>query len=181
MNLKSQRGLTKNTYYKEGEIFVNAQVVKKVDRDVAFAYKGRFTTCNLDTPHFDIRARRLKIINNKLAVSGAAFPEFEGVPMPIPLPFGIYPLNRGRHSGLLPPRFTSNENFGLGLEGLGYYKVISDYWDVMIQTSLYSYGGWNLDITPKYYKRYKYRGNFTLSAQHTKLLNTSGLQNRNSL
>lgn len=174
-NLQSQKGITKNTYYKEGELFVNAQTVKKVTKDIAYAYRGRFTTCNLDTPHFDIRARKIKIINNKLAVSGPAVPEFEGVPMPIAIPFGIYPLNRGRHSGLLPPRFTTSESFGLGLEGLGFYKVIDDYWDVTAETKLYSYGGWNVDITPKYYKRYKYRGSFTLSAQHTKLLNTSGL------
>jgi hypothetical protein len=173
-NLKTQKGITKNTYYKEGELFVNAEVVKKIDKDIAFAYRGRFTTCNLDTPHFDIRARKIKIINNKIAVSGPAVPEFEGVPMPVAIPFGIYPLNRGRHSGLLPPRFTSNESFGLGLEGLGFYKVISDNWDVTAQGNLYSYGGWNVDVTPKYYKRYKYRGNLTLSAQHTKLLNTFG-------
>ncbi len=172
-NLKSEKGITRNTYYKEGELFVNSETVKKVDKDVVYAYRGRFTTCNLDTPHFDIRARKIKIINNKIAVSGPAFPEFEGVPIPIPIPFGIYPLNRGRHSGLLPPRFTNSETFGLGLEGIGFYKVISDDWDVTTQGDLYSYGGWKLDINPKYYKRYKYRGSFTISAQHTKLLNTT--------
>ncbi len=172
-NLKSEKGITRNTYYKEGEMFVNSETVKKVDKDVVYAFRGRFTTCNLDTPHFDIRARKIKIINNKIAVSGPAFPEFEGVPIPIPIPFGIFPLNRGRHSGLLPPRFTNSETFGLGLEGIGFYKVISDDWDVTTQGDLYSYGGWKLDINPKYYKRYKYRGSLTVSAQHTKSLNTT--------
>ncbi len=172
-NMKTQRGLIKNTYYKEGELFVNAQTVKKIDKDVEFAYRGRFTTCNLDTPHFDLRAKKLKIINNKIAVSGPAYPEFEGVPIPIYIPFGIYPLNRGRHSGLLPPRFTSNDVFGLGLEGLGFYKVIDDNWDTRLESDLYSYGGWRAAVTTEYYKRYKYRGSFALSAQHTKQLNTN--------
>jgi len=171
-NLKSRKGITKNTYSKEGELFVNAQLVKKVDKDVEFAYRGRFTTCNLDTPHFDIRAKKLKIINNKIAVSGPAYPEFEGVPIPVAIPFGIYPLNRGRHSGLLPPRFTSNDVFGLGLEGLGFYKVINDNWDTKLESDLYSYGGWRANVTTNYYKRYKYRGSFILSTQHTKQLNT---------
>ena len=171
-NLKTQKGLTKNTYYKEGELFVNAQKVKKVDNNTEYAYRGRFTTCNLDTPHFAIRAKKIKIINDKIAVSGPAFPEFEGVPMPIALPFGIYPLERGRHSGLLPPRFTTSDVNGLGLEGLGYYKVINDNWDSRIETNLYSYGGWLADLTTNYFKRYKYRGGFVLSAQHTKRLNT---------
>ncbi|MGN6214075.1 putative LPS assembly protein LptD [Parafilimonas sp.] len=170
-NLKTQKGLTKNTYYKAGEMFVNAQRVKKVEKDVEYAYRGRFTTCNLDTPHFDIRARKIKIVNDKIAVSGPAFPEFEGVPMPIAIPFGIYPLQRGRHSGLLPPQFTTSDVFGLGLEGLGYYKVINDNWDSRIQGNLYSYGGWQADATTNYYKRYKYRGTFALSAIHTKRLN----------
>lgn len=174
-NLKTQKGLSKNTYYNEGEIYVHAQRFKKVSPDVAYAYKTTFTTCNLDTPHFDIRARKLKIINNKLAVSGPAFIEFEGVPMPIGLPFGIYPLTKGRHSGLLPPQFASNESFGLGLEGLGYYKVINDNWDIITRGNIYTYGGFNISVNPEYYKRYRYRGNFNIQYQKTKILNSSGL------
>lgn len=171
-NMKTQKGLTKNTYYKEGELFVNAQVVKKVDKDIEYAYRGRFTTCNLDTPHFDIRAKKIKIINDKLAISGPAYPEFEGIPMPVAIPFGIYPLARGRHSGLLPPRFTTSDVAGLGLEGLGFYKVINDNWDSRIETNLYSYGGWRADLTTNYFQRYRYRGSLILSAQHTKQLNS---------
>jgi hypothetical protein len=33
-----------------------------------------FTTCNLDTPHFAFIAKKVKIINNKIAVSGPAYP-----------------------------------------------------------------------------------------------------------
>lgn len=174
-NLKNQKGVSKNTFYNEGELFINAQKIKKVEKDVAFAFKGRFTTCNLDTPHFAIRARKLKMITNKIAVSGPAFAEVEGVPLPVGIPFGIYPLNRGRHSGFLPPAFTSNEGSGLGLEGLGYYQVINDYWDVTFKSNLYSYGGWYLSANPRYFKRYHYSGNFILELQKTKLLNNYSL------
>ena len=172
-NLKTQRGLSKNSYYNEGEIFVNAQRVKKVDKDVAFAYKSRFTTCNLDTPHFAFVANKMKLINNKIAVSGPAHPEFEGVPIPIYIPFGIYPLNRGRHSGLLPAQFANNSGYGLGLEGLGYYKVINDNWDVTVRGNIYSYGGWTMTVSPEYYKRYRYRGSLYLEVQHAKVLNST--------
>ncbi|QEC68992.1 LPS-assembly protein LptD [Panacibacter ginsenosidivorans] len=172
-NMKNQRGLTKNTYLKEGEMFVAAQRFKKISKDEGFGYRTTFTTCNLDTPHFDFRAKKIKIINNKIAVSGPAYPEFEGVPMPIAIPFGIFPLNRGRHSGLLPPQFASSQDFGLGLEGLGYYKVLSDNYDVTIRGNIYSYGGWSVNITPDYYKRYKYKGNLNLAIQKTKILNSS--------
>lgn len=172
-NLKTQRGLSKNSFYNEGEIFVNAERVKKVEKDVAFAYRSRFTTCNLDTPHFAFVAKKMKLINNKIAVSGPAHPEFEGVPIPIYIPFGIYPLNRGRHSGLLPAQFTNNSGYGLGLEGLGYYKVINDNWDVTTRANIYSYGGWMLTVSPEYYKRYRYRGSMNIEIQHARVLNTS--------
>ncbi|MDB5232788.1 MAG: LPS-assembly protein LptD [Chitinophagaceae bacterium] len=172
-NMKSGKGLTKNTYYQEGEIFVNAQVVKKVTPDIAYAFNNRFTTCNLDTPHFDIKTRKMKLINNKLAVSGPAHFEFEGVPIPIYIPFGIYPLNRGRHSGVLAPQFTTNDQFGLGLEGLGFYKVLNDNFDVTIRSNLYSYGGWSLNVNPRYFKRYHYTGNLSFSLQKTKILNAA--------
>ena len=173
-NTRSQKGLTKNTYLQQGEMYVHAQTVKKVDANSIYAWKGRFTTCNLDTPHFAFRTRKMKMITNKIAVSGPAFPEFEGVPVPIGIPFGIYPLNRGRHSGFLAPQFASNEQFGIGWEGLGYYKVLSDNFDVTVETDAYSYGGWHVNLASRYLKRYKYNGNLSLSIQNTKILNTSG-------
>ncbi len=173
-NIQTQRALAKNSYYNEGELYVNAEKVKKINKDEAFAYRARFTTCNLDTPHFDIRAKKMKIINNKLAVSGPAYPEFEGVPVPIIIPFGIYPLSRGRHSGLLPIQFSTNESQGLGIEGIGFYKVMNENWDVITRGNIYTYGGWTLGINPKYYKRYKYQGNLNLEIQNTRTLSSGG-------
>ena len=173
-NLKSQKGLTKSTYLQEGEMYVYANTIKKVSNDVLYAFRGRFTTCNLDTPHFAFRTKKMKIINNKLAVSGPTFPEFEGVPLPIGIPFGIFPLNRGRHSGFLAPSFEANEDFGLGLVNGGFYKVINDNMDVTLRSNLYSYGGYTLNASSRYLKRYRYTGGLNLSYNHTKILNRSG-------
>ncbi len=173
-NMQTQKGITYNTYFQQDELFVNASRLKKTDSNVVFAYRASFTTCNLDTPHFVFRTKKMKIINNKIGVSGPAHPEFEGVPIPIYIPFGIYPLNRGRHSGVLVPTFNSSEDFGLGLEGLGYYKVLNDNMDVTVRSNLYSYGGWNLNINPKYLLRYHYTGNLNIALQHTKILNRYG-------
>ena len=177
-NMKSGKGFTKNTNFQQGEIFVNANTMKKVSKDVAFAYKARFTTCNLDDPHFAFRTNKMKIITNKIGVSGPTFPEFEGVPFPIGIPFGIFPLAQGRHSGLMAPAFSTSEDFGLGFEGLGYYKVLSDNFDATVRTNIYSYGGWNLNLNSKYIMRYKYMGNFNLSLQNTKILNRNAAINQ---
>jgi lipopolysaccharide export system protein LptA len=169
-NFKTQRGLTKHTYTQQSEMFVHGETIKKVDAGTVFVEGGRFTTCNLDDPHFDFRSKKMKVVNNKVAVTGYVQLAFEDVPLPKPigLPFGIFPMSRGRHSGLLPPKFTVTENFGLGLEGLGYYKVLNEYLDVTLRGNLYSYGGWLLNLTPTYRKRYRYNGALNLSLQETK-------------
>lgn len=167
-DFKTQKGLTKNTFTQQSEMFVQGEAIKKVNDNTFFVKRGRFTTCDLDEPHFAFVANKLKLINNKVAVSGPLHPEFEGVPVPIYLPFGIFPLSQGRHSGFLPPQFATNEQFGLGLEGLGYYKVLNDYFDVTLRGNIYSYGGWNANLTPTYRVRYRYNGALNLSLQHTK-------------
>ncbi len=165
-NMKSGKGLTKGTYTQQNEMYVYGQVIKKVNDQVFYAYRGRFTTCDLDTPHFAFVSNKIKFINDKMAITGPVHPEFEGVPIPIYFPFGIFPLKTGRHSGLLQPTFTSSQQRGLGLENLGYYKVINDYWDIVFRGSVYSYGGWSFSLAPTYYKRYHYRGNLTFDIQN---------------
>ena len=167
-NFKSQKGITKNTYTKDGEFFIKATVSKKVDVNTVFIKEGYFTTCNLDDPHFAFKTNKMKVMSGKFAVSGPTHPEFEGIPIPLYLPFGFFPLSQGRHSGLLAPQFTSNQQFGLGLEGLGYYHVLNDYIDVTLRTSIYSYGGYNINIIPQYRKRYRYNGSFNLAYSRTK-------------
>jgi LPS-assembly protein len=168
-NFKTQKGLTKNTVTRQGEFFVHGKDIKKVSSDVTYVRQAVFSTCNLDEPHFAFRTNKMKVVTGKLAVSGPAHPEFEGVPVPIYIPFGLYPLSRGRRTGLLPPQYSNNEEYGLGLEGLGYYKVLSDYWDAKLYGNVYSYGGWSVNINPSYRKRYRYNGAFNFSMQSTKL------------
>jgi LPS-assembly protein len=171
---KSQKGITQHTYTVSGEMYVHAEKMKKITPEEYFGYRGVFTTCDLDTPHFAFRTNKMKIINQKMAITGPVHPEFEGVPIPIYIPFGFFPLTTGRHSGLLPPEFTSSDQAGLGLTGLGYYKVINDYFDMTFMTDLYTYGGWAAYFEPTYKVRYKYSGQLNIIYQYTKLLSTAG-------
>lgn len=173
-NMKTQKGLTINTFTQSGEMFILGEKMKKISVTDYYAYRGRFTTCNLDTPHFAFRTKKMKVVNKKLAVTGPVHPEFEGVPVPIYLPFGFFPISQGRHSGFLPPTFDVSPQFGLGLENMGYYKVFNDYLDVILRANLYSYGGWNLFVTPEYRVRYRYSGRLNLTLQKTRILSNSG-------
>jgi hypothetical protein len=66
------------------------------------------------------------------------------------------------------PQFANNQQFGIGLEGLGYYHVLNDYIDVTTRANIYSYGGWTLNITPSYRKRYRYTGSFNIAINRNK-------------
>ena len=167
-NFKTQKGLTTNTYTENGGAFIQAKVAKKVSPNTMYAKNGVMTTCDYDEPHFGFHYDKIKIINNKLAISGPIHPEFEGVPIPIYLPFGIFPLSKGRHSGFIAPGLETNEKYGLGLVNGGYYKVINDYWDLMLRADIWSYGGWRATLQPTYRKRYRYNGGFNITALVTK-------------
>ncbi|MEJ7611638.1 MAG: putative LPS assembly protein LptD [Ferruginibacter sp.] len=178
-NMKTGRGLTKGTYTKQGELFVYGDKIKKADTAVFYALGARFTTCNLDTPHFAFIARRAKFVNKKWAYTGKVVPEFEGVPLPIALPFGIFPLSQGRHSGLLAPSFAANDQLGLALENLGYYRIISPNWDVITRGTLYSYGSYTFSANPRYYRRYRYLGNINFAFQKIRQLEQPGTRTVN--
>jgi lipopolysaccharide assembly outer membrane protein LptD (OstA) len=166
-NFKTQKGLTKNTYTMQGEMVMIAQDTKRIG-DVVYSRKGTISTCNLDDPHFGFRYDKIKVVNNKVAITGPIHPEFEGVPIPIYLPFGFFPMKQRKTFRYSLHQLYGNEDFGLGLEGLGYYKVLSPYFDVTTRANIYSYGGWTFNVVPTYRKRYRYQGQMNFSIQNTK-------------
>lgn len=168
-NFKTQRGLTIGTYTQEGEMYIYGEKVKRISPTVFFAERARFTSCNYDTPHFAFRAKKVKFISNNMAVTGLIRPEVEGIPIPFGLPFGLFPMKQGRRTGILAPSPVANMQLGFGLEGLGYYKTFGEYWDATIRTNIYSYGSYNIFLSPTYRKRYRYSGGFNLSYMNNKI------------
>jgi LPS-assembly protein len=155
-------------------MYVQGERIKKISVNDFYAYRGQFTTCNLDTPHFAFRTKKMKMVSKKLAVklavTGPVHPEFEGVPIPIYLPFGIFPIASGRHSGIIPPTFTTSDQFGLGLQRGGYYKVLNDHFDASLTGDIYTFGGWAVYFEPQYRVRYRYNGRLAFTMQRTRIL-----------
>ena len=57
-NMKNGKGITKGTYTQQGEMYIYGERIKKIDAKDFYVYRGRFTTCNLDTPHFAFVAKK---------------------------------------------------------------------------------------------------------------------------
>lgn len=167
-NMGTQKALIFNTRSQYGEGFIHSEQTKKAPDNTIFGFKNGYTTCNLDTPHFAFRARKIKVIPNKLVISGPANLEIMGIPTPLYIPFAIFPLSQGQRSGLLPPQYTTNAQKGLGLENGGYYIGLGDNFDLTLRGSIYSYGSWMLTASPTYRKRYHYSGGMNLSFSNTR-------------
>src|SRR5690554_2673729 len=82
-----------------GEGFVHSEQVKRNPDQSIYGLGNVYTTCDLDTPHFGIRAKRIKVIPNKVIASGAANIMIEQVPTPVFLPFGLFPISETQRSG----------------------------------------------------------------------------------
>jgi hypothetical protein len=167
-NITTQRAKIYNTRSQYGEGFVASQQTKREPDNSIFGFKNGYTTCNLDTPHFQFRARKIKVIPDKLVISGPANLEIEGVPTPLFIPFAIFPITHGQQSGILVPGYVVNAQKGMGLENGGYYIGLGDNFDLTLRGEVYSYGSWSLTASPTYRKRYHYNGGMTLSFSNTR-------------
>ncbi|WP_438940085.1 putative LPS assembly protein LptD, partial [Chitinophaga hostae] len=167
-NFTSQKAKIYNTRSQYGEGYIHSAQTKKAADNTIFGFKNGYTTCNLDTPHFSFRARKIKVIPDKLVISGPANLEIEGIPTPLFIPFAIFPITQGQRSGILPPQYVVNQQKGIGLENGGYYIGLGDNFDLTMRGDVYSYGSWSMTASPTYRKRYKYNGGLNLSFANTR-------------
>lgn len=162
-NFNTKKGIIKEVRTQEGESYILGEKVKKNSNDIVYTFKGKYTTCDADIPHFSIKAKKIKTIPNKKIVTGPAVLEFGGVPTPLVIPFGFFPNQKKQSSGILLPVYGESTNQGFFLRNGGYYFSINDYIDLSLVGDIYTKGSWNLRANSNYKRRYKYSGNFNLS------------------
>lgn len=148
----------------DGEGFIHGEEVKMNEQGELFAKDAYYTTCqNEDHPHFHINIDKVKIIPEKLIVSGPANLVIANVPTPLVLPFGIFPLNENRSSGVILPSYGQSPGLGFYLQQGGYYWAVNDYMDLAVLGDIYTNGSWRASIASQYKVRYRYSGNVKLS------------------
>jgi hypothetical protein len=171
-NFRSKKGMIYDVVTEEGDIYIHGDKTKFVGagadslhtEDHIYNDGALITTCSHDEPHFGIRSRKIKTIPNKLAIIGPSNLEINGVPTPLWLPFGFFPVSSGKRSGLIfPSDYEYSETWGFGIREIGYYFPISDQMDLRVTGDIYFNGSWGVAAASTYTKRYKYRGSINLA------------------
>jgi len=135
--------------------------VKKVTKDTYFIEDGIYTTCTDDPSDFYFYAKQMKVILKEQVVAKWIWFHIAGVPFPIPLPFGAFPNESGRRSGIIAPAYGQRQGYGYYFSHFGYFWAISDYMDMNLTADYYTRGGYNLNSRFRYSKRYELDGSLT--------------------
>jgi hypothetical protein len=163
-NFKTKKAVVKNIITQQDEGLLHSAVTKLLDDGTSNIYNSTYSTCDADTPHFAIYLLKAKVYPGKKIVSGPANLVLEGIPLPLYLPFGFFPVQtKTAASGLIIPRPHYEEGRGYALTDGGYYFAINDYFDLTLKGNFFANGSWMTTASTSYNKLYKYSGNFSFS------------------
>ena len=162
-NYNTQKGYITGVLTQQGEGFLSGDQAKRMPDNTMYLQGGRFTTCdNHLNPHFYLRMSRAKVRPHKDIVTGPVYLVMAGVPLyVIGLPFGFFPFNEKRTSGIIMPSYGEESEKGFYLRGLGLYFAINDYVDLTVRADLYTKGSWGVNADLNYRRRYMYSGHFS--------------------
>ena len=168
-NFDTKKGYVTEIITQEGEGYIQGKTTKKMSDSVYCVKHGMYTTCDEhDHPNFGLNMSKAKMIKDKKIFVGFTNLELEGIPLPIFIPFGFFPITKKATSGIIMPTYGEERMRGFNLRGGGYYIYINDYIDMNITGDIYTNGSWGLQYATQYRKRYKFNGNlnFTISKNY---------------
>lgn len=167
-NFDSKKAIISGVVTKQGEGIMHGNLVKREESGIMYINKAKYTTCDLPDPHFDIVAKKLKLIPGNKILVGPFHMEVEGIPLPIGFGFGMFPMPRKQSSGIKMPTYGEERRRGFYLRDGGYYFHFNDYIDMLLAGEIYSKGSYGLNIASQYRKRYSYSGNISFKYNRQK-------------
>jgi len=169
-NFKTKKGIITGVITEQSGGFLHSEKTKRLANGEICIKNGKFTTCDLEHPHYYIDLTKAKLIPNDKIVSGPAYLVIEDVPLPLGIPFGFFPNNKKHTSGIIIPEYGEEENRGFFLRKGGYYLALNDYVHFKLLGDIYSHGSWGANLVSQYKKRYKFSGAFDIAYQNIKIL-----------
>ncbi len=167
------KGIIEEGKTAQDQWFFRGEVVSKVgDRDI-YGKNSRFTTCDLEDPHYYFSSLKMKLTINEKVVARPVIFYVHDIPV-LFIPFYIFPIQKGRKSGFLRPKFGifNDGQRGRSIRDLGYFFALSDYYDVTVSSDLYESARWSVRGEGRYARRYRFRGNVFYSFTDDAMTNT---------
>ena len=162
-NFQTKKGIIHKVWTEESGGYIHGEKIKRMDDNTINIKSGGFTTCNLkDHPHYQFRFNKAKIIPDNMIVTGPVYVTIMDVPLPIGLPFAMFPNTKGQKSGIIVPTYGESANRGFYLENGGYYWAINEHYDFQLLGDIYTRGSWAIKPTFRYNQRYKHNGSLAL-------------------
>ncbi|MBN2862221.1 MAG: LPS-assembly protein LptD, partial [Bacteroidales bacterium] len=163
-NFKTGVAVVKVIVTQQDEGLLRSSVGKLLEDGTTNIYRSSYSTCDADPPHFYLSLPKAKVYPGKKIISGPGHLVLEGIPLPIYLPFGYFPIQtKTAESGILIPRVHYEAGRGYALTDGGYYFALTDYFDLTLKGNIFANGSWLASAQTSYSKRYKYSGNFSFS------------------
>ena len=165
-NFKSKKGLISGVVTQQGDGNIRGTKVKKDAEDNMYIRGSKYTTCNLEHPHFYIAAKKIKLVSNKQVISGPFNLVINDIPLPLGLPFGFFPVPKNKEigtSGIIMPAYGEEPNGrGYFLRDGGYYWAISEKINLIATGQYYTRGSWGVGLQSNYSVKYRFNGGFSL-------------------
>jgi len=162
-NFKSKKGVIRNVTTEQEGGFLQSLTTKRHEDGTLHVNRSKFTTCDAEDPHFYLSLPRAKVYPGEKIVSGPAYMVVADIPLPLVLPFGFFPVQQKRASGIVMPKYGQEARRGYFLSNGGYYFALSDYFDLKLTGTIYTNGTWLADASTSYRLRYRYSGSFGFS------------------
>jgi len=168
-NYKSKKAKIKKLLTEEDGGYLHGKEIKKTDEKTYYLQHGKYTTCDLEDPHFFIKSKKLKLIAGEKIITGPANLVLGNIPTPLCIPFGIFPIENKRTSGIILPTYGESTTLGYHLRNLGYHFSINEHLNLSLTADIYTKGSWRVNTLSTYKKRYKFDGNFKIHFAKTKI------------
>lgn len=161
-NFDTKKGIITKVFTEDAMGYIHGNKIKKMDDNTINIKSGSYTTCsNPEHPHYEFHFGKAKVIPDDKIVTGPAYFKLEETPLPIGVPFGIFPNTKGQRNGILVPSWGESANRGFYFENGGYYWGINEHVDLQLLADIYTRGSWAIKPTLRYNKRYAFNGSFS--------------------
>jgi len=162
-NFETKKGKIKDVITQQGDGYIHGETIKKDSSEVYYVYKGKYTTCDLEEPHYHIGTKKIKIIPEDKIITGPASLHIADIPTPLAIPFGFFPNKKGRASGIIIPTYGESYQLGFFLKDGGFYFGSGERVDLALKGDIYSNGSFGVKGLSNYKKRYKYNGGLNVN------------------